>query len=389
MKSSLIPLGSKSIPSPSAQNMLSQYSSVKKVELPPISNKVHESLMKSANRLPEIESKHPANEFSERNAALSVNTGLSRVKTGPSTAQFSTYQGVSNNQDIEKALLDRGFISTEKILTKDEDGNIVCRFIKARDSLGHSMYIELDTTEKDGMGYLSVSDTDNVLTVSHEASVVPYSLKVGSFEASSSSLYGVGFECDNQVCVMSRKDSSLEPIETVFTYSQNTGNDMGIQDRHPIPFPIVKLSEILANPKVVSQNISSSHARMRNIAFNSCVKDIQTMKKNSEELQNEIDRFDKLSTKVSAILTKTIKELEDMHSAYEKRGVPRNEKEVENLRAIKFNLNKRADLTSDYIALCHSMRERAQKMAILNEEIKALNDFSESLFNGIDKIFTE
>jgi len=411
MKSSLIPLNEKdlvnkslseqsfstlSLPSPKAQNMLSQYSTT----LPPIptltnsnskyqSSKVHESLMKTANRLPEVETKYPPNEFVERKTALPINTNLSKVKNGPSTVQFSTYQGNAKNQDIEKALLERGFISTEKILTKDNDGNVVCRFIKARDSLGHALYIELDTTEKDGMGYLSVSDTDNVLTVSHEASVVPYSLKVGSFEASSSSLYGVGFECDNQVCVMSRKDSSLEPIETVFTYSQNTGNDMGIQDRHPIPFPIVKLSEILTNPKAVSQNIASSHGRMRNIAFNSCMKDVEAMKKSSIELQHEIERFDKISSEVSKALSETISELENMHDSYERRGLPKNEKDASNLKAIKFNLQKRADLTSDYISLCHSMRERAQKIAVLNEEIKSLNDFSESLFNGLNSVFTE
>jgi hypothetical protein len=348
-----------------------------------------ESLMKSANRLPEVEVKHPASEFTERSSALPINTSLSKVKAAPSTAQFSTYEGVANNQNIEKALLDRGFISTEKILTRDDAGNVVCRFIKARDSLGHALYIELDTTEKDGMGYLSVSDADNILTISQEASVVPYSLKVGSFEASSSSLYGVGFECDNQVCVMSRKDDSLEPIETVFTHSQNTGNDMGIQDRHPIPFPIVKLSEILANPKTVSDNIASSHSRMRNIAFNSCMKDVVAMKKSSAELQGEIERFDKISTEVSNVLSCTINELEEMHAAYEKRGVVRCDKDAANLRAIKFNLAKRADLTSDFIALCHSMRERAQKIAVLKEEIKALNDFSQTLFTGLSSVFTE
>jgi hypothetical protein len=380
---------------PSNSIKIQNTNKLSKSKLPPLSSSSSsskvEELMKSANRLPEIEVKHPANEFTERSAALPINTGMSRVKTGPSTAEFSTFEGVSNNQDIEKALLDRGFISTEKILTKDDQGNIVCRFIKARDSLGHALYIELDTTQKDGMGYLSVSDidTDNILTLSHEASVVPYSLKVGSFEASSSSLYGVGFECDNQVCVMSRKDSSLEPVETIFSYSQNTGNDMGIQDRHPIPFPIVKLSEILADPKTVSQNIASSHVRMRNIAFTSCMKDVFAMKKSAADLQNEIERFDKISTEVSNVLSCTINELENMHAAYEKQGALRCEKDAANLRAIKFNLNKRSDLTSDYIALCHSMRERAQKIAILKEEIKALNDFSQTLFTGLSSVFAE
>lgn len=186
--------------------------------LVPLGNSVEENLMKTANKLPPLSPRNVSQEFTERPNALPINTSLSRVKPGPSTASFSTFKGEIADQNIEKALLERGFISTEKILTKDEDGNVVCRFIKARDNLGHALYIELDTNDQDGMGYLTVCDDDPVVTISREASVIPYSLKVGSFEASSSSLFGVGFECDNQVCVMSRKDNSLEPVETVFSF---------------------------------------------------------------------------------------------------------------------------------------------------------------------------
>ena len=62
---------------------------------------------------------------------------------------------------------------------------------------------------------------------------------------------------------------------------------------------------------------------------------------------------------------------------------------MEKLKLIRFNLAKRNDLTLDYIALCHSMKERAVKIANLKDEIKAFNDFSETLFHGIDKVLTE
>ena len=345
---------------------------------------VEEDLMKRANKLPPLSPKNVSAEFTEREKALPINTSLSRVKPGPSTASFSDFKGEVADQNIEKALLERGFISTEKILTKDENGNVVCRFIKARDNLGHALYIELDTSSKDNMGYVTVCDDDPVISVSREASVIPYSLKVGSFEASSSSLFGVGFECDNQVCVMSRKDNSLEPVETVFSYSK----DMGVQEKHPIPFPIVKLSEVLANPEAVLKNISGSHARMRNIAFQSCVKDVTAMLDHSGNLSGEVQRFANKSKEVAETLENTIKYLEDMHDKYMQVGA-KNEQDLANLKAIRFNLNKRADLQSDFISLCHSMRERAQRIAVLKQELKELNEFSETLFTGLPYIFTE
>jgi len=323
--------------------------------------------------------------ISSLNEILPLNTGISKVTSSGSTAEFSTFQGIPESQDIEKALLDKGFISTDKILTKDEYGNVVCHFIKARDKLGHSFYIELDTTCEDGFGFLSVSSTDKVFSKSNQASVVPYSLKLGTFEASNNDLYGVGFECDNSICVMSRKDNSLDPIETVFT---RTSDNMGIQDKHPVPFPIVKLSEILANHKMVENNVTSSHNKMRNIAFNTCVKDVETMKNNMMKLEKEINRFDKISKEVSKSLSETINYLENTHSKYEKYGA-KTEKDVENVRAIRFNLNKRHELFQDYAAMCHSMKERSEKIAVLSEELEELNEFAETLFTGLSSVFTE
>ena len=77
-----------------------------------------------------------------------------------------------------------------------------------------------------------------------------------------------------------------------------------------------------------------------------------------------------------------------MHSKYEKHGT-RCEKDVKNLRAIRFNLNKRQDLFQDYIAMSHSMRERSEKIAVLSEELKNLNEYAETLFTGLSSVFTE
>ena len=369
-----------------AEQTYSYLPSPKKLPVLSVKEDKVETLMKLGNKTEKIEIKTET--FENRDKVLPLNSSVSKVVDSGSTAEFSTFEGIQENQDIEKALLDRGFISIEKILTKDDFGNIICNFIKARDKLGHVFYVELDTNCDDGFGFLMVSENDQVFTKSDKASIVPYSLKVGSFEASNSDLYGVGFECDNSICVMSRKDNSLEPVETVFTHTKESGDDMGIQDNHPIPFPVVKLSEILSNPKIVQHNITCSHNKMRNIAFNSCNKDVLSMKRNLENLEKEINKFAEISNKVSSSLSSSISQLEKMHDDYEKRGTRCN-KDVENLRCIRFNLNKRHELFQDYTAMCHSMRERSEKIAVLSEELRSLNEFAETLFTGLSSVFTE
>jgi len=213
-------------------------------------------------------------------------------------------------------------------------------------------------------------------------------LSIGSFEANKGDIYGVGFECDNSICVMSRKDSSLEPVQTVFHSTKNTGDDMGIIENHYVPFPIVKMTEILANSSGVHRGVASSHIRMRNVAFSSCSKEVTAMKDYVSELQREILRFDNISNQVTEILSSSIAELEKMHDHFNTHGT-RSPREAENLKSIRFNLAKRNDLTLDYIALCHSMKERSNKIAALRDELRAFNDFSQSLFTGVDSVLIE
>lgn len=382
------PLNTTSNKISSMTNLNPLSSSVQKGEqtfskLPKVSSNPHETLTTMANPIPSVQVKKV-----EIETNIPISSSISKVSSSPSTAVFETFEGVVQDKSIEQILLNSEFIPTDKILTKDNNGNVVCHFIKVRDHVGRASYVELDCDHNDGMGYIQVSSNDLVLTQSNDASVVPYSLKVGSFEASKGDVYGVGFECDNSVCTMTRKDSSLEPVETVFHHSKESGNDMGIVSSHPVPFPIVKMTEILANPQAVHKSIATSHNRMRNVAFNSCVKEVADMKTHAEELEKEIERFDKVSSEVSNVLSCTINDLENMHESYETRGT-KCAKDLENVRLIRFNLAKRNDLTLDHIALCHSMKERSLKIAALRDELKALNDFSQTLFTGLSTVFTE
>jgi hypothetical protein len=345
-----------------------------------------ESLMKIANKLPPLEIK--TNVFAERDKALPLNNSISKFTNQNTTSEFSTFEGVLQNADIEKCLLEKGFIPTEKILTKDNCGNITCRFIKARDKMGRAFYVELDCDWSNGMGFVVVNPTDQILTESENASVIPYSLKVGTFEANSENLYGVGFECNNSFCVMARKDPSLKPTETVFTYTKDcNGQDLAIQENHPVPFPIVKMTEIVANPAAVKKNITAAHKRMRQVTFASCMKDLDMMRQTAKELGDEIENFDKISKEVSTVLECTIGDLEKMSDAYDNKV--KTEKDYEKIRMIQFNLQKRNDLMLDHAALCHSMRERAVKLAAIKEEIKSLNEYSKTLFTGLKGVFSE
>ena len=317
----------------------------------------------------------------------SLSTQSTKLVSSPSTAIFETYQGVVQDKDVEQALVDSGFIPTEKLLTQDNEGRISCHFIKTRDKLGHASYVEIDTDYTDGMGFVKVSPNEEVMTISSEASVIPYSMKIGTFEANND-LYGVGFECDNGVCMMQRKDPSLNPTETVFSYSTGGDNRSGIMQDHPVPYPIVKMTDILANPKEVQETIVKSHRRMRDVAFNHCKKDVELLKKRVKELEDEIVRFDKNSKEVSNVLACSINELLSYHQGYEKME-NLCDADKEKIKTIQFNLQKRHDLLNDHISLCKSVKERSDKICAVTQELADINNYTVNLFQNLASIFRE
>jgi len=336
---------------------------------------------------PDVEARFKTEEeFVGTNMATPLQTRSTKVAPSPSTAVFETYEGIVQDKDVEQTLLDSGFIPTEKLLTRDDFGIVTCHFIKTRDKLGHASYVEIDTDYSDGMGFVKVSADEPVMTVSSEASVIPYSMKVGTFEANQD-LYGVGFECDNSVCMLKRKDPSLAPSETIFSYSTGPESS-GIMKDHPIPFPIVKMSEIISNPAEVQRSIQQSHQRMRNVAFNKCHKDVQDLKQRIKELEKEVVEFDKISSEVSNVLSCTINNLETFHGQYEDLN-ELCDKDKQKLKTIRFNLQKRHDLVNDHVNLCKAVKERSDKIAELTQELRDINEYSVRLFTGLNSIFTE
>ena len=314
-----------------------------------------------------------------------VHNDLTVVKPGsPSTVSFSTRDGELENIDIEKSLIDRGYLPLDKVLTKDGMGNLMCNYIKSMDATGRGVFVELDCE-----GVVAVEPKDVVLSHQRNASVVPYSVKMGTYECASSDVCGVAFVCDNEICTLKRSDNSLTPVETVFTHHKTEGQGHhGLLSGHPIAYPIVRMSEILSNPEGVACSIKASHDRMRNTEFSTASKDTSVLSHSAHRLHSEVQRFQKNQHYVSSTLSNTISDLEKMDLGY-KRSPPSSDVEKNNQRLIHYNLRKRHDLVLDHIKISEAVNNRIDRINQLTKEIEELNNYSSSLFGRIEGVMTE
>ncbi len=284
---------------------------------------------------------------------------------------------------VENILSDAGYLPLDKVITKDDNNMLMCRYIKAMDTSGRTAYIDMDCD-----GLVSVDPNNMTMTKVSSASVVPYSIKMGAYEAASD-VRGVAIVCDGEVCTI-QKSSDLSPEETVFSQVGNNGSDgsVGMLPGHPIPYPIVSLSDIKENPRQVACSIKDSHDRMRNVSLGECKKETKYLLEATRNLSDEVSRYNNFRQLTTYKLLSTIKQMEELDNNF-KRHPPRTVKGRKLQRNVHYNLRRRNDLVIDHLKLCESVNSRVNRVRELVDEIKQMNNYAEQLFSGLDTVFEE
>lgn len=304
------------------------------------------------------------------------------------TATFHDHKGMIHDTSVEQMLTKSGYLPVDKILTKDENNNLMCQYIKAVDPTGRTTFVDLDCE-----GYVAVDPKDMTMAHSSKASVLPYSTKMGTYECASSDVCGVAFECDNEICTLKRNNESLTPSEAVFTSSRideraSGHKEHGMLSNQPIAYPIVSLSDIKENPEKVACSIRDSHNRMRNVSFSQANFQTTNLVDATTALNNEVYWFSASQRMNAGKLTTTIEQLETAHETM-KRKPPVTDKGRANLRSVRYNLRRRHDLVVDHLKLSEAVNSRINRVRELLGEIKTLNDFGDRLFEGLEYEYQE
>jgi len=309
------------------------------------------------------------------------------INKSETTMSFHDHKGVVQDSSVEQTLAKSGYLPVDKILTKDENDNLMCQYIKAIDPTGRTTFVDLDCE-----GYVAVDPEDMKMVTASKASVLPYSVKMGTYECASSDVCGVAFECDNEICTLKRNEQSLNPSEAVFTTDHKLEGEghkeHGMLSTQPVAYPIVSMSDIKENPDKVACSIRDSHNRMRNVAFNQASRDTSMLVEATNGLNNEARRFAMSQKNNSEKLKTTIDQLETVHETM-KRRPPVTDKGRANLRSVRYNLRRRHDLVIDHLKLSEAVNARIHRVRELLGEIKTLNDYGDRLFEGLEYEYHE
>lgn len=173
------------------------------------------------------------------------------------------------SDSIPHALLTAEFMPIGQL---SKDG--VVTHIKVMTPLGECALVIPD---KDGM-YTSEIEADHMYHHTPEpATFVPFDVKTGYASCADPNICGLALECEGQVCTLTREGLESVPKEVMFSLKhKEDGKEVGlIQTKGTThAYPIVRLSEILADKNAVHQAIHKNtlaiHKYEMDLLFSQC-----------------------------------------------------------------------------------------------------------------------
>lgn len=282
---------------------------------------------------------------------------------------------VTEGMNVEQELIRSNYKPYDKVLFLNPEGQTEAKYIKAINELGQRVFIELDTD-----GYVSIPEGSIAMQVSRETKFLPASLKHGVMQCSGTNIAGVAFECTEGICTLTRNVNTLEPNEENFMYASGPSGKIA----SPITYPIIRLSEIQANPRLILRNTDEALRRLRNTTFRHAQEEFAKTQKLSQNITNAIDQFYQKILAATQSLAKSIDELEGYNKVYLEHA-PIEPGQKQNAQAIMDNLLVRHDKMADLIRVLEAVSEQRSQMQAHLETLTAYSNYVEKNFTQLDR----
>ena len=303
--------------------------------------------------------------MSIRRPAKVVNQNIEKLNTLPS------YDSVINNLDTE--LMKYGYTNVGKIITK-VDGKLQTDYVKAINQKGQKVYILIDAA-----GFNPNLKQDVTIMELNNNGTVPYSLKLGTFNHAGLEVSGVAFECGvDTICTLIRGEIDAPPTEHNYSFANAISNDHSL-----VAYPVVKLSEIIADNKTVLENVDCVIRRLRKTAYNTELNELNLAYPAIERLENSLNRFNCLKDQAVININRTLTELNQLNDCY-LANPPKDDENRENFRKVHQNLIKRNDAINTLLKCMHKVAHKFEGLNALSSEIDAVNMHCEAEFKNIE-----
>ena len=302
--------------------------------------------------------------------------------------EISDDNGPLIDASIENELLQSGFVPKDKIITTDDNGERHARFIKVISRMGQSALVEIDIN-----GYMVVQPKDQNVVASKAVSQIPYSVKMGTYDCAKTDVCGVAFVCDKDICVLNNDPTGRGPQEKNFVYVAHNNidgaadgaiNKAVVISGNPVAYPIIRMSEVRANPGLCIKAINEATRRIRNAAYEASHADLVRLDQSIHDLDKEYHNFKAYRDLAVKGLMSSIKQLEQFNAIYIA-NPPVCDDEREKHRRVIANLRARHERVIDLLRISEEVAMKRDKIAKLSQEFASASCYIKKEFAELDR----
>lgn len=269
-------------------------------------------------------------------------------KVGSDTLRVEDEAGVVYDVFIEELLAEHGFIVTDRIMV-DVKGRSEPRYMVV-DVDGGRAIVEIDED-----GKVLYSSSRGTMIAERTATVVPESRIISLEQCTRGTGCGVAFMCEGEVCVRSRSaDSSDVPTTVVLREMSAPSNDVMSVSGVPTPYPVVRLSEVLADPANAKQAIEDSTRIIRRNSYEECTQNWKSMSESLAALNKMAVLYSQKTKDYFFRLGADNDVLTDLRRQY-RASPPTNPEDARRYDLVIENLSIRTDMINRLFALCNEI----------------------------------
>jgi uncharacterized coiled-coil DUF342 family protein len=211
---------------------------------------------------------------------------------------------------------------------------------------------------------------------------------MGALDCAGLDVCGVAFECNDSVCTLSRDVVDQTPKETTFVFSEKHVERAAIMDEDLVAVPIVKMSEIRANPELTLRNTDTATRRIRNASYKNVMAQLDSMKDSLKTLNESVESFDEVKNDVTNRLAKSLSTLENYNRNFMAKPI-QSEEDRNTYRKLLYNLRRRNELFVTFLQYVRRVAEEIVKFAQNADEVKAITNELKEEFSQVDYAMQE
>lgn len=287
-------------------------------------------------------------------------------------------ENVPIKAELEKELMLHNYTPLEKIIIRDKGQMEKARYFKAFNKLGQTVFVDLDND-----GIVHVNPKDLTVTPSNKSNMIPYSSKLGTMKCLDLDICGVAFECYNGICTLHRDQRSTTPIENTFVIIEgHISNNMTVNS-DPIAFPIIRLSEIKNNPRLVLKTVNRATKKLRNLAHDNCHDELKKTFKIITELNKQYTKFNELQEKLFKNISSSIEILE--HKITEIDDIEQlDEEDKKTYELLQYNIRLRNDKIVDLLNICKDVCNTMTSNKMSEKNIVSILEYLNNIIDYLE-----